>query len=95
MKNKLLIQLGNKKIVAEIDDNNTPEIPPELCVYLQDEDGAVIQDICLVRPHYDIDRKTKEFKTNNDFVDCLVWGDSDDEDYTNKFVVGIHEEEED
>ncbi len=59
MKNKLTIQLGNKKIVAEIYDNNGPDIPPEMCVYIEDE--AIIQDICLVRPHYDINRKTKEF----------------------------------
>lgn len=94
MKNRLTIQLGNKKIVAEIYDNNGPEIPPELCVFLEDEDGVIIQDICLVRPHYDINIKTKEFEADNDFVDCLVWGDSDDEDYTDKFVVGIHEWEE-
>ena len=95
MKNRLTIQLGNKKIVAEIYDNNGPEIPPEMCVFLEEEDGTIIQDICLVRPHYDVNHKTKEFETNNDFVDCLVWGDSDDEDYTNKFVVGIHEWKED
>lgn len=94
MKNKLIIQLGNKNIVAEIYDNNGPEIPPELCVFLEDKDGRIIQDICLIRPHYDINNKTREFKTNNDYVDCLVWSDSDDEDYTDKFVVGIHEWEE-
>ena len=94
MKNKLTIQLGNNKIVAEIYNNNGPEIPPELCVFLEDKDGRIIQDICLVRPHYDINSKTREFETNNDLVDCLVWGDSNDEDYTNKFVVGIHEWEE-
>lgn len=95
MKNRLTIQLGNKKIVAEIVDDNGPEVPPELCVFLEDEDGTIIQDICCVRPHYDINRKTKEFETDNEFVDCLVWGDSDEEDYTDKFVIGIHEEEQD
>lgn len=95
MKKKLTIQLGNKKIVAEIYNNNGPEIPPELCVFLEDEDGNIIQDVCLVRPHYDYRQATGEFEINNDFVDCLVWGDSDDEDYTDKFVIGIHEEEED
>lgn len=95
MEKKLIIQLGDKKIVAEIYNNNGPEIPPELCVYLEDEDGAIIQDICLVRPHYDYIKKSSEFETDNNFVDCLVWGDSDDEDYTNKFVIGVHEEVED
>lgn len=94
MKNRLVIQLGNKKIVAEIYDNNGPEIPPELCVFLEEEDGTTIQDICLVRPHYNYNRRTDKFKIDNDFVDCIVWGASDDEDYTDKFVVGIHEQEE-
>ena len=94
MKNKLIIQLGNKKIVAEINDNNGPEIPPELCVFLEDEDGVIIQDICLIRPHYDINNKTKEFETNNDFIDCLVWSDEYSEDYTDKFIISQYIEEE-
>lgn len=94
MEKKLIIQLGNKKIVAEIYNNNGPEIPPELCVYLQDEDGVIIQDICLVRPYYEYKKESGYFETNNDFVDCLVWGDSDDEDYTDQFTIKIHEEEE-
>ena len=93
MKNKLIIPLGDKKIVAEINDNNLPEIPIELNVYLTDSNGQIIQDICLVRAHYDYSSKG-EFETDNNFVDCLVWGDSDDEDYTNKYVIGVHEEEE-
>ena len=94
MEKKLIIQLGDKKIVAEIDDMNGPEFAPALCVYIQDEEDYIIQDICLVRPHDEINQQTKEFETNNELVDCLVWGDSDDEDYTNKFVIGIHEKEE-
>jgi hypothetical protein len=35
-----------------------------------------------------------EFKQDNDFVDCLVWGESGYEDYTDKFVIGVYEEEE-
>lgn len=90
MENKLIIQLGNKKIVAEIYNNNAPEIPPELCVYLQDEDGAIIQDICLVRPNSEYNKTSGHFETNNDLIDCLVWGNSDDEDYTDKFVIDIY-----
>lgn len=95
MKNKLTIQLGNKKIVAEIYALGGSNIPPELCVYIEDEDGVIIQDICLVRPHYEIDKTTHEFKTDNELIDCLVWGNSAYEDYTEKFIVGIHEWEED
>lgn len=92
MEKKLIIQIGNKKIVAEIYDTCVPTIPPELCVYIQDEDGCISQDICLVRPHYEINQQTKEFETNNELIDCLIWSDCDYEDYTNKFMIGIHEE---
>ena len=94
MEKKLIIPFGDKKIIAEINDNNLPEIPIELNVYLTYSDGKIIQDICLVRPHYDYIRSKGEFETDDNFVDCLVWGDSDDEDYTNKYVIGVYEEEE-
>ena len=94
MEKKLIIPFGDKKIVTEINDNNLPEIPIELNVYLTYSDGKIIQDICLVRPHYDYICSKGEFETDDNFVDCLVWGDSDDEDYTNKYVIGVYEEEE-
>ena len=94
MEKKLIIPFGEYKIVAEIDDRNLPEIPPEMVVYIEDKNNRIMQDVCLVRPHYDINRKTMEFETNNDFVDCLVWADSDDEDYTHEHVIGVYKEEE-
>ena len=94
MEKKLVVPFGDKKIVAEINDNNLPEIPIELNVYLTDSDGQIIQDICLVRAHCDYSRSKREFETDNDFVDCLVWGDSDNEDYTDKHVIGVNKEDE-
>lgn len=94
LEKKLTIPLGEHKIVAEIDDRNSPEIPPEMIICICDKDNRVIQDVCLVRPHYEFDRKTMEWKTDNDFVDCLVWSDSDDEDYTHKHVIGVYKEAE-
>lgn len=94
MEKKLVIPFGEYQIVAEIDDRNQPEIPHEMVVYIADKNNRIVQDVCLVRPHYDIDRKTMEFKTDNDFVDCLVWADSDDEDYTDKHVIGLCKEDE-
>ena len=93
MENKLEIKFGDKKIVAEINDWSDGGTN-ELTVYLCDKDNRIIQDICLVRPHYEVNRKTYEFETNNDFIDCLIWGDSDEEDYTHKFVIGVYEEDE-
>lgn len=93
MEKRLEIPFGNYKIVAEINDMNEPEIPPELCVYIRDKDNCVVQDICLVRPHYEINRQSMEFERWDDFIDCLVWGESGNEDYTYKHVIGVYEEE--
>lgn len=94
MEKKLFIPLGDKKIVVEIDDMNGPEFAPACCVYIVDKEDCIVQDICLVRPHEDINKQTAEFETNNEFVDCLVWSNPNDEDYTDKFVIGIYEESE-
>lgn len=93
MENKLEIKFGDKKIVAEINDWSDGA-PNELTVYLCNKDNCIIQDICLVRPHYEVNRKTCEFETNNEFIDCLVWSDSDEEDYTHKFMIGVYDEDE-
>lgn len=93
MENKLVINFGEYKIVAEVYDKNGPEIPPELVVYLCDKDNAVMQDICLVRPHYNYKPSIGEFEINNNFVDCIVWGESGNEDYTDKHVIAVCDEE--
>lgn len=89
---KLVIPFGDYRIVAEI-SNVDPDIPYELWVHIRNKDNQIIQDICLVRPHYDYIRSKGEFETDNDFVDCLVWGESDCEDYTDKHVIGVREDE--
>ena len=94
MEKKLVIQFGEYQIVAEINDADTPGFPPELVVYLRDKNGVINQDICLVRPHYRYDERKAEFITYNDLIDCLVWGDSDNEDYTDKHVIGVYKYEE-
>lgn len=92
MEKKLVIPFGNHKIVAEINDVS-PEIPNELWIHIRDQEDKIVQDICLVRAHYNYIRSKGEFETDNDFVDCLVWGDSDNEDYTDKHVIAVYEEE--
>ena len=94
MNKKLTIPFGKYNIIAEIMDMNEPEIPPELCVYLADDEDYVVQDICLIRPHYEIDRETYKFKRDDDRMDCLVWGESGNEDYTDKHVIMVYEGEE-
>lgn len=87
---KLVIPFGNHKIVAEISDVS-PEIPNELWIHIRDQEDKIVQDICIVRAHFDFNRRKNEFEVDNDFVDCLVWGDSDCEDYTDKHVIAVHE----
>lgn len=93
MKNTLEMKIGDKKIVAEI-TSWKDEMPEELYVYLCDKNDVIIQDICMVREHYHYNPQTEEFETNEEFIDCKVWADSDNEDYTNEFVIGIYDEEE-
>lgn len=92
MENKLEIRLGDNKIIAEV-NKWSDEAPNEITIYLCNKDNHIIQDICLVRPHYEINHKTYEFETDNNFIDCIVWGDSDSEDYTEKNVIAVYEEE--
>ena len=89
----LVIQLGENKIVAEINDANLPEIPPELCVYICDKDDRIIQDICLVRPSYEYRMDKHGFVTDNKSVDCLVWADPENEDFTTDYTISVYEEE--
>lgn len=92
MEKKLVIPFGKNKIVAMIDDNNLPDIPPELWVYVEDENGVCIKDICLVREHYFWDDDGESHWVDK-FIDCLIWGSPHTDDYTNDFIIGINERE--
>lgn len=81
---KLKIKLSDgRELIAEVnelDSDNT-----ELAVYTvdnTDKQDIVYQDICLVREG-----------TKND-VECLVWSDLNNEDYTDYFSIGKLESEE-
>ena len=86
MENKIRINLGyNLELVAELYNHDGKH--PEITVYIE-KDGVIYQDICLVRPH-----ENERCMQENDIVDCIVWSDKDNEDYTHKFVIGVYEEE--
>ena len=93
MEKKLVINLGDNKIVAEIYDKDGPEFPPEIIIYLCDKDDVIFQDICLVRPHYEYDEGKDKTIIDNNRVDCIVWGESGYEDYTDKYVIAVYDEE--
>lgn len=93
MENKIVIPIGNKKIVAFV-NNWEDEMPVEIFISLEDEQGRCVQDICMVREHYYFNPNSMDFEIDSSLVDCRVWADSDNEDYTNEFVIGVYEEEE-
>ena len=86
MENKIRINLDeNLELVAELYNHDGKH--PEITVYIE-KDGMIYQDVCLVRPH-----ENERCVQETDMVDCIVWSDKDDEDYTHKFIVDIYEEE--
>lgn len=92
MEKKLVIPVGEYKIVAEV-VNGEDEIPSELCIYIEDKDNCIIQDIATVRQSYHYDNTSRQFE-NEENVDCLVWADTFNEDYTHKFTIGIYQGDE-
>jgi len=55
------------------------EYPDELCTYIGDENGVILQDIVIVREH-----------ENRDSVEVIVYADDNNEDYTHKFEIQEH-----
>lgn len=93
MNRKLIIPFGEYQIAAQIDASNVPDIPPELFVWVQDKNGNFIQDICLVRQSMSYNKDTHATDIGDNAVQCLVWGDPNDDDITNDFVIDVREEE--
>lgn len=92
MENKIEIPIGDKKLVASINDWKD-ELPKEIFISIVDKNNRVIQDICMVREHYHYSPKSEDFEIDSSFIDCKVWVDSDNEDYTDEFCIGVYEEE--
>lgn len=85
---KITIELGFANLVAELYNHDSKS--PEITVYLEDKTtGLILQDIALIR------QAIQENSTEPipDKIDCLVWADKDNEDYTNKFVIDCYIEE--
>jgi hypothetical protein len=80
----LVIELEEVNLVAEKYEGN------EIIVYLQDKQtNSVTQDIVTVR------HAVVNGVQTQDTVECLVWSDAENEDYTHRFVIKrIPEEEE-
>lgn len=94
MENQIEVKIGNKKLVAYINDWED-ELPKEIFISILDEQNRCSQDICMVREHYHYDRDTFDCIIDPNLIDCRVWADSGNEDYTHEFTIGIYKDEED
>lgn len=89
---KLEIKLANgHRLVAELCEYYGGEIPPEIAVCIQDENGVALQDIVLVRAK---ENESTVVDDKNVGAEVLVWADETDEDYTHRFVIDEHNFEE-
>ena len=80
MENCISIKLANgKELVAEL--SNYDGEHPEIVICIQ-ENGIATQNICIVRPHKDKDNS----------INCLVWGNEHNEDYSDEFKIPLYKE---
>ena len=93
MRGKIRIPIGDMFLVAEVNDWND-EMPAEMYIYLENQVGVMWQDIALVREHYHF-LMNQGCVRDPSLIDIKVWGDSENEDYTHEFTVGIWGQEED
>ena len=85
---KIKIPFGENFIVTEAYKAEF-DIPTEISTYIEDKNGVILQDLCMVRQHYSYEENA--IKTDDSKVDCIVWADSESEDYTHKFVIDSHD----
>lgn len=86
---RFTIELSNGyKIVSE---RNTGEFDKELYVGLEDPSGAYVQDLVIVRPTYKF--KDNQVNFDADKFEILVFADAKTEDFTDKYVVPLYQDE--
>ena len=88
---KLELKLANgHKLIAELCDPGGDN-PPEIAVYIQNNEGVGLQNVALVRAK---ETEPAVVDTENVGAEVLVWADEFNEDYTNKFIVNEYNNEE-
>ena len=86
---RFTIPLSNGyKLVSE---QNTGEFDKELYVGIEDPNGAYVQDLVVVRPTYKFEEDNVKFDA--DKFEVLLWGNADMEDFTDKFVIPLHQDD--
>lgn len=90
--NRITIELPKGlKLVAE--RNIDPEYQNEIYVGIETPDGIWHQDLAIIRNAYSIDDNLIVNWSPGKF-EVLVYANKDDEDYTNKFLVELRDDEE-
>lgn len=88
--NRIEISLPNgMKLVAE--QNQNPNYDKEIYIGLETSGGSWYQDLAVVRNAYFINDNLQEV-WDSAKMEVLVYADENDEDYTNKFSIDIHDE---
>lgn len=81
-KNEMRIDIGNGNfLVVDIYRSDSPKNHPDEISVTVEKEGNIVQDICLVRQAYLV----KDGSRIPDTVECLLWEDEYNEDYT-RFV---------
>ena len=98
MKNNNRIEInlgGGLKLVAE--RNSDSSYDREIFIGLENN-GVWSQDLALVRPEYtyakDEHNEYGSILWRNDLFEVLVWGNPNNEDWTNSFQIGKYEPDE-
>ena len=87
---RIVINLSNGfRLVAE--QSQDPEFRNEIYVGIETNDGVYYQDLAVIRNAYSINENLRVV-WNPDILEVLVYADKNDEDYTNKYSVGIRED---
>lgn len=81
-KNEMRIDIGNGNfLVVDIYRSASPKNYPDEISVTVEKEGNIVQDICRVRQAYIV----KDGSRIPDMVECLLWEDEYNEDYT-RFV---------
>ena len=90
--NRIEIKLPNGyKLVAE--QNTDPQFSREMFIGVVDPNGVWHQNLAIVRSSYRYDGENIIW--SDDQFDVLVFGNENNEDFTEDFAIGLYQEESD
>lgn len=87
--NRMAIDLPNGRLLV-VEQCSNPLFDKEVYITLESKDGMWYQDIAVVRNAFRMDGNQRVI-WSEDKVEVLVYSDGNDDDYTNKFSIGIHD----